>query len=361
MSAEAEQAQANAELMCHIFGYLKSMALSSAVKLGIPDAINGHGGAASLLDLLAILPLPPSKQPYLSRLMNILATTGVFAAAGAGGEVVYRLTPVSRLLVNDAAINGGTCRSPHVLFATSPSHIAASAQLHQWLLQEEAESPFSMAHGGEGFFDVVTRDGQDGDCSALNSEAKRSETIREAAKIVGECGQVFEGITSLVEVGGGNGAMARAIASAFPRVKCKVLELPYVVDSVSVQPGEEEDAVEFVAGDMMQSIPPADAILLKYVLHNWNDEDCLKILKRCREAIAHGAGKVVIIDTVVGFGSPSHPVLESQLLMDMCMMVLFDGKERDEQSWRNIFLEAGFGHYKIQRLQTVGSVIEVYV
>jgi len=358
-SAEEELVQAHAELMRHSFGYLKSMALSSAVKLGIPDAIHHHGGAASLPELLAILPLPQSKQPYLPRLMKMLAVAGIFgtAPAGEGCEVRYCLTPVSRLLVRDAAVNGGACRSPVVLVATSAAHLTASARLHEWLLQEEVETPFAMAHGGEGFFGVA---GGDGEYSALNSEAKASESRREAETVVRACGPVFEGITSLVDVGGGNGTAAMAIARAFPHVKCTVLELPHVVDAVRALPREEEGAVEFVAGDMMQSIPPADAILFKYVLHNWSDEDCVGILTRCREAIPSG-GKVIIIDTVVGFGSPSHEILESQLLMDMCMMVLLDGKERDEQCWGKIFMEAGFSHYKIKHLQALGSAIEVYV
>ncbi|CAO2178119.1 unnamed protein product [Urochloa humidicola] len=157
--------------------------------------------------------------------------------------------------------------------------------------------------------------------------------------------------------------MARAIATAFPHVRCSVLDLPHVVQNVRGVGGD--GGTEFVAGDMMDSIPPADAVLLKNVLHDWSDEDCVRILRRCREAIsANGPErKVVIIEMVVGGSSPTSTtkeVFEAQLLMDLCMMVLLPGKERDEETWSKIFMDAGFTRYKIRPVLGARSVIEVY-
>lgn len=74
-----ELVQAHADLWCHTFAYLKSMALQSAIKLGIPTAIHRCGGAASLSDLQAApLPVPASKWPCVSRLMKLLAVSGIF-------------------------------------------------------------------------------------------------------------------------------------------------------------------------------------------------------------------------------------------------------------------------------------------
>jgi ubiquinone/menaquinone biosynthesis C-methylase UbiE len=90
----------------------------------------------------------------------------------------------------------------------------------------------------------------------------RADSRFVAQIIVSECGEVFAGVNSLVDVGGGDGTMAKAIAKAFPHVRCSVLELPQVVGAM---PGdaEGEGTVEFIAGDMMVFIPPADAVLLK--------------------------------------------------------------------------------------------------
>ncbi|KAM3389442.1 hypothetical protein ACQJBY_011526 [Aegilops geniculata] len=361
-TSSAELLQAEAELVRHSLGYLKSMALHSAVKLGIPDALHRCGGAASLPDLSSSLALPCSKRPYLSRLMKMLAVEGIFTAvsvdvptAGEGAGTVpsvrYGLNPVSRLLVSGS----GACLSPCVLMGTSPLFLEASLRLPQWFQRDgEGEPAFAMSHGESPYGAA----GRDMEFNALVNEAMGSDSQFMAELVVRECGEVFTGVTSLVDVGGGNGTMATAIAKAFPHVRCSVLDLPHVVQGVV----STHESVEFAAGDMMEYVPPADAVLLKCVLHNWSDEDCVKILIKCREAIAQGAkaGKVIIIDAVVGSPSHSQQVLEAQVLMDMQMMMLFMSKEREELNWQKIFMEAGFSHYKIQPLLGMRSIIQLY-
>jgi hypothetical protein len=254
----AELLQAQAQLWCHTFGYLKSMALQSAIKLGIPTAIYRCGGAASLSELHAALPISASKRPCLSRLMKLLNVMGVFR----GGETgVYSLTPVSRLLVKDVDGSQTTCLSQFTTMVTSPPNIVASQHLPEWLENEDdaaAETPFMMAHGA-GFFGYTSRDLE---FNELFNEAMGADSRFVVEIVVCECGEVFAGVTSLVDVGGGDGTMAKAIAKAFPHVRCTVLELPQVVDSVPV-----DGTIEFVAGDMMEFIPPADAVLLKVRVH----------------------------------------------------------------------------------------------
>ncbi|VAH12635.1 unnamed protein product [Triticum turgidum subsp. durum] len=361
-TSKAELLQADAELFCHTFAYVKSMALNSAVKLGIADVLHRCGGAASLPDLLSAVPLHPSKGPYLCRLMNMLAAAGIFtaedvvpaASAPAEGDgaptTVYHLNTVSRLLVE-----GSSCMSLCVLLDTTDLFVTASLRLHQWLLSEEEGatmgSPFTMAHGGS-LYGVGSRDPE---FNVLFNGAMGATSKFIAALAIRECSEVFAGITSLVDVAGGNGTMARTIAEAFPRVKCSVLELPQVIEGIP-----PDGTVELVAGDMMEFVPPADVVLLKHVLHNWSDEDCVKILTRCRQAISHGAkaGKVIIIDTVVG--STSHEMLEAQVTMDLAMMMLFNGKAREEHNWHKMFMEAGFSHYKIHNVLGMRSLIEVH-
>jgi hypothetical protein len=89
-------------------------------------------------------------------------------------------------------------------------------------------------------------------------------------------------------------------------------------------------------------------LLLQFVLRNWSDEDCVRILKRAKEAIStrEPKGKVVIIDTVAGSAS-SKQAFEAQVFMDVCMMMLTTGEVRDEEKWRGLFLHAGFSRHKI--------------
>nr|XP_025885166.1 myricetin O-methyltransferase-like isoform X2 [Solanum lycopersicum] len=108
---------------------------------------------------------------------------------------------------------------------------------------------------------------------------------------------------SLVDVGGDTGIIANTILAAFPHLKCTVLDLPHVVANMP-----DTHNLKYVGGDMFHSIPSADSILFKcyylqHVLHNWSDEDCVKILKRCRGAIKDKnegrKGKFLIIDMVL--------------------------------------------------------------
>ncbi|TVU51120.1 hypothetical protein EJB05_02527, partial [Eragrostis curvula] len=320
----AELLQAQAQLWCHTYGYLKSMALHCAIKLGIPNAISRcGGGGASLSELHATLPVAPSKRPCLSRLMRFLAALGIFRvddSTPTQGDVRYSLTAVSRLLVDDDD-GGHASLSPFTASCVVPSYFMASLRLAEWLETEDggpapaAETPFMMAHGTD-FWGMAGRDTEFG---AIFNEAMGSDSRFIAGIVVRECGEVFTGVRSLVDVGGGDGTMAKAIARAFPHVRCSVLELPQIVDGVQ-----------------------ADS-------------------KRCKEAIParEPKGKLIIIDTVIG-SMASKQTFEAQLLMDLSMMVLVTGKEREEEQWSTLFMDAGFTRYKISPILGPRSLIEVY-
>lgn len=95
-------------------------------------------------------------------------------------------------------------------------------------------------------------------------------------------------------------------------------------------------------------------------LHHWSDEDCIKILAQCKKAVPlqEERGKVIIIDIVVG--SDSGPMLESQLLMDVAVMLVTKSRQLDENDWRDLFMKVGFRDYKIVKKLGPRCVIEVY-
>jgi predicted RNA-binding protein with EMAP domain len=101
--------------------------------------------------------------------------------------------------------------------------------------------------------------------------------------------------------------------------------------------------------------------MLQWVLHDWSDDECVKILKNCRKAMPSKkeGGKVIIIDIVVGEESSSLKHKEAQALFDLYIM-LVNGIERDEQEWKKIFFEAGFSDYKISPVLGARSIISVY-
>lgn len=100
---------------------------------------------------------------------------------------------------------------------------------------------------------------------------------------------------------------------------------------------------------------------MQCIIHNWNDEQCLKILKKCKEAITNkDKGKVIVIDVVTGYEKGDSELDETKHFYDMEMMVLVTGKERNEKDWAQLFFSAGFNNYKITPVLGLRSLIEVY-
>ncbi|KAF3649360.1 Isoflavone-7-O-methyltransferase 8 [Capsicum annuum] len=132
--------------------------------------------------------------------------------------------------------------------------------------------------------------------------------------VIENCKAVFEGLKSLVDLGGGTGTVAKSVANAFPEINCTVLDLPHVVERC-----EGSKYVSYVGGDMFKFIPPADVILLESILHDWSDDYCIKILKKCKEALSskENGGRLIIIDIVMDHNPDPLPCF-ADLIDDAC-------------------------------------------
>ncbi|XP_012572656.3 probable O-methyltransferase 3 [Cicer arietinum] len=341
--------QAQTQVFNQIFSFINSMSLKCAIELSIPDIIHNYGQPIPLSQLISSLPIHPSKSGDIDRLMRVLTHSNFFIVTKNELEVMYELTDASRLLLKD-----------HPFSMTSMLHVILGPimskpwhQLSNWYKNEDP-SPFYTENNGIEFWDYA---GHDPEFNHLFNEAMACETRMASTVVMGKCKGVFQGLESLVDVGGGIGTMSKAIAKSFPNIECIVFDLPHVVDGLQ---GSEN--FKYVAGDMFESIPPTQSILLKGVLHDWNDEECLKILKKCKEAIKSKGkeGKVIIIDAVMGNEKADNESFEAQLFYDLEMMVLVNGKERNEKEWSKLFFSAGFNNYKITHGLGFKSLIEVF-
>ncbi|XP_051209847.1 acetylserotonin O-methyltransferase 1 isoform X1 [Lolium perenne] len=347
-----ELLQAQVDLWHHALGFVKSMALKCAMELQIPNTIQGHGGSMTPLELATKIGLHPCKLPRLRRLMRVLTVLGIFViheAASEDKEVVYGLTPTTRLLVSDEVKSN---LFPILSLMLDSTIIFPFLGMHSWFLDECSTSLFKKAHGIT-FWEMA---GQHETYNQLINNAMVSDSNFLMDIILRECGDVFLGINSLIDVAGGHGGAARAIAKAFPHMKCTVSDLPHVVAEAPT-----DGNVSFISGDMFKYIPPANALFLKWIFHDWGDEDSVKILKKCKEAIPprDAGGKVIIVDMVVGSGPNEIVTRETQVLYDLFIMCI-EGIEREESKWKKIFMEAGFSDYKIMSVLGVRSVIELY-
>ncbi|KAK1699179.1 hypothetical protein QYE76_015876 [Lolium multiflorum] len=335
------------ELWRTSFSYIKSMAIKSALDLRLADAIHHHGGSATLSQIVARVTLHPSKIQCLRRLMRVLTLSSVFTIQPDGGEPVYALTPLSRLLV-------GSQNSASIMaFVLNPVLVTPFLGIGEWFQHVLPDPSFFEHTHGKALWEMA---GHDPALDVLVNSAMVSDSRFIMDIAVREAGDVFRGLSSLVDIGGGLGAAAQVISEAFPHVECSVLDLEHVVSNAPVGTN-----VKYVAGDMFQSVPPANAAFIKSVLHDWDDEKCVKILKSCRKAIPprEAGGKVIIIDIVVGAGPPDKKHKEVHALLDLYIMFI-NGIERDEQEWIKIFLEAGYSDYNIIPVLGFRSIIEVY-
>ncbi|XP_047946997.1 8-hydroxyquercetin 8-O-methyltransferase-like [Salvia hispanica] len=336
-----------------IFSHISSMSLKSAIQLGIPDAIHKHNKPITLSQLADALSINKAKSPALFRLMRILVHSKIFDKVNIEDEdeeEAYSLTRASCLLLRDEPLSF----APFALTIIDPILADPFHHVTEWFKNESA-SPF-FTRNGSGLFELT---GNDRVFNQVFNEGMASDARFVGSILVEKCKHVFEGLTSLVDVGGGTGTVAKVVADAFPGLKCVVLELPHVIAGL-----EGSENLSFVSGDMFEFIPPADAIFFKWIFHDWSDEDCIKILGRCKEAITSSkekGGKVIIVDMVVDCEKQEDVAIETQLCMDMLMMAVTTGKERSEKEWAKLFSAAGFLNYKITPILGLRSVIEVFL
>ncbi|XP_004505107.1 isoflavone 4'-O-methyltransferase [Cicer arietinum] len=353
-SEENELYRAQIHLYKHVYNFVSSMALKSVMELGIADVIDNHGKPMTLNELATSLKLHPSKVNILHRFLRLLTYNGFFvkttvnAKEGGEGEIAYSLTPPSKLLVSGKS----TCLAPIVKGALHPSSLDMWSASKQWFNEDKEQTLFESATG-ESFWDFLNKQS---DTLSMFQDAMASDS-RMFELALQENKHVFEGLESLVDVGGGTGGVTKLINKAFPHLKCTVFDQPQVVGNLT---GTEN--LNFVGGDMFKSIPPADAVLLKWVLHDWNDEQSLKILKNSKEAISGKGkdGKVIIIDISIDETSDDRELTGLQLDYDLVMLTMFLGKEREKKEWEKLIYDAGFSSYKIRTISGFKSIIEVF-
>ncbi|XP_047947090.1 8-hydroxyquercetin 8-O-methyltransferase-like [Salvia hispanica] len=347
-SSSEDLLDAQAHVWNHIFSYINSMALRSSLQLRIPDAIHKHGKPITLSQLADALCINKEKSHGLYRLMRVLVHSNFFdkviISEQEEREEAYSLTRASRLLIRDDPLS----LAPFALALSDPAFVDSFHHMSEWF-RDECPTAFFTKNGMD-HWEFASKDEKldQGFNEAMASDARFVGSI-----LVRECKHVFEGLKTMVDVAGGTGEVAKAVAEAFSWLKCVVLDLPHVVAGM-----EGSENVRFVSGDMFEFIPPADAVFLKWILHDWGDEDCVKILRKCKEAIVESkfnGKKVIIVDMVVDEATETH------LFMDMLMMANNPGKERTEKEWAKLFDAACFKNYKITPTLGVRSIIEVFL
>jgi hypothetical protein len=141
----------------------------------------------------------------------------------------------------------------------------------------------------------------------------------------------WRGDELVVDVGGGNGTFLRLLLDRFPKLRGIVLDVPETVRDESVF----NERLQFVAGSFFESVPRGEVFVLGTILHDWDDEHATQILRTIR-ASADGGARLILLESVIEPGNEPG----GAKWLDLLMLTLADGRERDEAQWRDL-LEAG--------------------
>ncbi|KAL0660347.1 hypothetical protein Bca4012_080932 [Brassica carinata] len=315
-----EETKASLDIWRYVFGFADIAAAKCAIDLKIPEAIENH--PSSLPVTLAELSVAVSASP------SHLHLSGSF-----------------RSLRNKS-------RDASSMVKTESSIVASPAN-------GSHPPPFDAVHGKD-----VWALAEDNPClSHMINEAMACHTRRVVPRVARACHDLFEGVATVVDVGGCTGETLGILVKEFPWIKGFNFDLPHVIQVAQVL-----DGVENVGGDMFDSVPKCDAVFIKWVLHDWGDKDCIRLLKNCKEAVPPNIGKVLIVESVIREKKKAMIVEDRdeklehvRLMLDMVMMAhTSTGKERTLKEWDFVLNEAGFERYEVRDIDDVQCVIIAY-
>ncbi|KAM5580947.1 hypothetical protein ABKV19_010256 [Rosa sericea] len=254
----------------------------------------------------------------------------IMTVARDSGETLYGLTHSSRWLLHDSELT----LAPMVLMETNPTLMAPWHCFSQ-CVKQGGPCAFEKAHGRDiwQFFSENTEYNR-----LFNDGMVCTAKITMKAILAGYKGG-FDDVATLMDVGGGIGSAVAQIVKLYPSIKGINFDLPHVVATAPVYHG-----VSHVGGDMFDegNIPNADAIFMKWIMHDWSDSDCVKILKNSRNAIQERSGKVILVDIVLELNGDGM-FDDKSLVCDLLMIAhASGGKERTESEWKNMLEQAGF-------------------
>jgi hypothetical protein len=306
-----------------VSGLWSGRLLHTSVELGLIEALDETPTAASTLaDELGL----DADATY--RLLRTLAHYGVLAE---DSDRQFSLTPVGACFEAD---------HPHSMRAYlrclhSPEWVSAMFHLPD-IVEDGGPDGFTREFG-TGIFDYIQDNPEFGETF---NEFMTAETRRQTEGILAALDDDVSRLSTLCAVGGGHGYLLSRLLDSHDQLTGTVLERPNVADATADHWAPKlgvEDRCQYVGGDMFDEVPTADGYLLKWILHDWSDEECVQLLSTIHDA-APPDGRLFVIEAVVP--GPDQPHFAKRL--DMTMLVHMDGRERTEAEYRELLDAAGW-------------------
>ncbi len=318
------QPETRSRLVRLVYGYMAAQMVHTAVRLGIPDLLD-----AGPRDSAELAAETGAHQPSLHRLLRALASFGVLTEPEPG-----------RFGLADLAIP--LTRHAEDRFSALTRLFCSPEFWRSWTELEHSirtgGAAFEHVYGVP-FFQYLTNTP---DLLATFNEAMAENAHFEAPRFVS--GYDFGRYDSIVDIGGGNGTLLHAILDAHPAMRGVILETPAVAEQAraATEAAGLSARCEVVAGDFFAAVPAgAQALLLKSVIHNWDDERCVTILRNCRAAVRPD-GVLLVLEPVLPARMESATCVET-VMSDLNMLTLTSGGfERTEADFHRVLAAGGF-------------------
>lgn len=324
------------ELLAVVRGYQRSRAVTVAAELGIADML--RDGPRSAEELATAT---RTNAPELYRLLRALASIGIFVE---GADRRFELSPMGQYLRRD-----------HPLSADPAARMFGAG--YEWRAWGELEHSVRTGENaavhalGSDVWEYRRGHPEHGEIfdAAMRTFSRADSPGVLAAHDFGRYGTV-------ADVGGGTGAVLAAVLAANPQVRGILFDQPQVVAGANrvLRAAGVADRVSVVSGDFFEEVPVgADAYILARILHDWPDEDAVRILRRIREAMTPDA-RLLLIEAAVG------PPNEDPMVkfLDLMMLISAGGRERTEDEWRALFAAADLELVGVTRAGPTRHVIE---
>lgn len=319
-----------------ITGFWTSRALYVAAKLGIADLLqSGPKTVAELAEATG------THAPSLYRIMRALTSAGIFKREN---DDRFALTPLSETLVTGVP---GSMRW-FIISELGQEHYPAWGNLLHSV--KTGEIAFDNFFG----MDIWKYFAQNPEDAAVFNDSMSGMTAaaNEAITSVYD----FSQFGKVIDVGGGHGGLITSILQKNPQTKGVLFDAPVVIEGAGskLQNAGVADRCETVAGDFFQAVPAGgDAYVMKWIIHDWEDEKAIRILKNCREHMQSN-NRLIIVDCVV----PENDEPDFSKTFDLNMMVMTGGKERTAAEFRELLAAAGFELLRVIPTDVPTSIVE---
>ncbi len=340
MTAPANQKEnelpAQLQMIQYITGFWMSRAVWVAAKLGLADLLkSGPKTAEELAQATS------THAPSLFRILRALASAGVFKKENDGR---FGLTPLSETLITDAP---GSTRW-FIISELGQEHYPAWGNLMHSV--KTGEVAFDDFFG----MDIWKYFSQNPEDAAVFNDSMSANTaaVNEAITSLYD----FSKFNKIVDVGGGHGGLITSILQKNADVAGVLFDAPEVIEGAraKLEAAGVADRCEAVAGNFFEAVPEGgDAYVMKWIIHDWEDEKAITILKNCRQHTQSG-DRLIIVDCVV----PENDEPDFSKTFDLNMLVMTGGKERTAAEFQELLAAAGFKLLRVIPTDLPPSIVE---